>query len=138
MRTINEIIVHCTATPEGRDFSVAQIDACHRQRGFNGIGYHYVVYRDGSVHEGRAVEKVGAHCLNHNKHSIGVCYVGGMTADNKRPKDTRTEAQKAALVALLKELKAKYPKATIHGHCEFANKACPCFDAKEEYKEIGG
>ena len=61
-----------------------------------------------------------------------------MTADNKRPKDTRTEAQKTALVALLKELKAKYPKATIHGHCEFAAKACPCFDAKGEYKEVRG
>ena len=87
MRKINEIIVHCTATPEGKDFSVADIDRWHRARGFDGIGYHYVVCRDGSVHKGRDVAKSGAHCKGHNAGSIGVCYVGGMTADGKTPKD---------------------------------------------------
>ena len=72
MRNINLIIVHCSATPEGRDVSVADIDRWHRERGFDGIGYHYVVYIDGSVHEGRPLNKVGAHCKGHNAHSIGI------------------------------------------------------------------
>ena len=135
MRTIDEIIVHCTATPEGRDFTVAQIDACHRQRGFNGIGYHFVVYRDGTIHIGRDVALPGAHCKGHNSRSSGVCYVGGMTADNRQPIDTRTTAQKSALIKLLKGLKAKHPNATIHGHYEYAPKACPCFNVKE-YSEL--
>jgi N-acetylmuramoyl-L-alanine amidase len=105
-------------------------------RGFSDIGYHYVIYRDGSIHQGRSEDKIGAHCTNHNSISIGVCYIGGMDADNKNAKDTRTDAQKASLIELLKELKAKYPKATIHGHREFANKACPSFDALKEYADI--
>lgn len=137
MRTINEIIVHCTATPEGRDCSVTQIDAWHRKRGFRCIGYHYVVYRDGSVHQGRLETEVGAHCQGHNASSIGVCYVGGCKADTSlTPADTRTPAQKAALAELIRRLKKKYPSATVHGHREFAAKACPCFDARIEYASI--
>lgn len=135
MRSINEIIVHCTATKEGMHFTVADVDRWHKQRGFAGIGYHYLVYLDGSVHEGRPIEKAGAHCLNHNAHSIGVCYVGGLDSKGKA-KDTRTPAQKEALCKLLMQLVIKYPEASIHGHCEYAAKACPCFDAKEEYKMI--
>lgn len=137
MRTITEIIVHCSATPEGKDYTVADIDCWHRQRGFAQIGYHYVVYRDGSVHVGRQESQIGAHCVGHNTISIGVCYIGGLTADGKHPKDTRTEAQKAALLKLLKELKAKYPRAVIHGHRDFATKACPSFDARREYAVLG-
>ena len=133
MRKIDKIIIHCTATPEGRDCTVADIDRWHRERGFSGIGYHYVVYLDGSIHEGRPVAKPGAHCKGQNARSIGVCYVGGMDAAGKRPKDTRTPAQKAALRGLVAKLKAEYPGATVHGHNEFAAKACPCFDAKAEY-----
>ena len=73
MRTINEIIVHCTATPEGKDYTVDDITRWHKERGSKTIGYHYVVYRDGSVHEGRPLAEVGAHCKGHNAHSIGVC-----------------------------------------------------------------
>lgn len=136
-RNITEIIVHCSATPEGKDFTTAQIREWHLARGFSDIGYHYVIYRDGSIHAGRAESKIGAHCVGHNSNSIGVCYIGGEVADGSHvPKDTRTPAQKAALVKLLKELKAKYPKSTIHGHREFANKACPSFDALNEYKAI--
>lgn len=130
MRNINEIIIHCTATPEGKPFTVADIDSWHRQRGWKGIGYHFVIYLDGSVHKGRHIEQVGAHCLGHNTNSIGVCYIGGCTADGKRPKDTRTQAQKSSLVRLVTELRRQYPKATVHGHCEFADKACPSFDVK--------
>lgn len=132
MRKIDEIIIHCAATPEGRNFTVADIDQWHKQRGWRGIGYHFVIYIDGSVHKGRPVEEVGAHCLNHNAHSIGVCYIGGCTADGKRPKDTRTPAQKAALRRLVGELRKQYPQASVHGHGEFANKACPAFDVKKD------
>lgn len=135
MRNINLIIVHCSATPEGRDVSVADIDRWHRERGFDGIGYHYVVYIDGSVHEGRPLNKVGAHCKGHNAHSIGICYVGGVDLNGK-PKDTRTLAQKDALVNLLMRLKRRFPKAVIRGHRDFAAKACPSFDATKEYAGI--
>jgi len=135
-RRINEIIVHCTATSEGRDYTIADITRWHKQRGFATIGYHYVVYRDGSIHVGRDVNLVGAHCTNHNSHSIGVCYVGGCQYNGLTPKDTRTDAQKKALVALLRELRRKYPQAKIHGHRDYANKACPSFDATREYKNI--
>lgn len=136
MRTINKIIVHCAATPEGKDFTVADITRWHKARGFRTIGYHYVIYRDGSVHTGRAESEAGAHVSGHNSHSIGVCYIGGIASDGKTPKDTRTDAQKAALVALLKRLKAKYPAAAILGHRDLAAKACPSFDAKKEYAEL--
>lgn len=135
-RKINEIIVHCTATAEGKDFKVSDIDKWHRAKGWDGIGYHQVVYLDGSVHPGRPMDKVGAHCLGHNQNSIGVVYVGGVASDGKTPKDTRTPEQKAALRKLLTDLKRKYPGATIHGHRDFANKACPSFDATSEYKDI--
>ena len=131
MREIKKIIVHCTATPEGRDHTVADIKKWHLQRGFQDIGYHFVVYRDGSVHKGRDVSRIGAHCSGHNASSIGVCYVGGVDAKGK-PKDTRTPAQRQALRQLIYELKAQYPGVTIHGHREYANKACPCFDVHTE------
>ncbi len=138
MRSISEIIVHCSATPEGKDFTVKDITNWHKERKFRTIGYHYVIYRDGSIHNGRPIEEMGAHCLNHNAHSIGICYIGGMTADMKKEKDTRTPEQKQALITLLKQLKKQFPNATIHGHNEFSNKKCPCFDAFSEYKNIVG
>lgn len=136
MRKINEIIVHCAATPEGKNFKAADIDRWHRERKMKCIGYHYVVDLDGTVEPGRPESEIGAHCLGHNQYSIGVCYVGGLAADGRTPKDTRTAAQKEALLALLKKLRAKYPKASIHGHRDFAAKACPSFDATTEYKNI--
>lgn len=135
MRQINEIIVHCTATKEGQNFKVEDINRWHKQRGWNMIGYHYVVYLDGTIHQGRSEDQIGAHCLKHNTNSIGVVYVGGLDANGK-PKDTRTEAQKQGLRKLLTELKRKYPKATIHSHKDFAPKACPSFDATKEYKDV--
>lgn len=136
MRKINKLIVHCSATPEGRNVTVQEIDGWHKARGWKGIGYHYVIYLDGSVHIGRDESKIGAHCTGQNSNSIGICYIGGVAKDCKTPKDTRTEAQKQSLLELLKKLKEKYPNATIHGHREFAAKACPSFDAKYEYKDL--
>ena len=133
MRTINEIIVHCAATPEGKDFTVAQIRQWHLKRGFKDIGYHWVIYRDGSVHAGRPEALAGAHTSGHNATSIGVCYIGGVAADGHTPKDTRTPAQKQALRQLIATLKSRFPGAEVHGHREFAAKACPCFDARKEY-----
>ena len=139
MRTITLLIVHCSATPEGKDYTVQDIDAWHKARGYNcqgiHIGYHYVVYRDGSIHTGRPEEMIGAHVKDHNRHSIGICYIGGLNCRGQ-PADTRTPAQKEALIRLLKQLKQKYPKALITGHNTFAAKACPCFDACHEYRNI--
>lgn len=136
MRKITEIIVHCSATPEGKDFTVADITRWHRQRGFRTIGYHYVVYRDGSVHSGRPEGEIGAHCTGHNACSIGIFYIGGLAADGKTAKDTRTPEQRKALLMLLRRLRAKYPNAKIHGHRDFAAKACPSFDATKEYADL--
>ncbi len=137
-RRITKIIVHCTATRDGQHFTVSQIRDMHvKGNGWSDIGYHYLIYLDGTVHNGRNVNVSGAHCENHNSHSIGVCYVGGLDKNNvKITKDTRTEAQKKALRTLLKELKTLYPNATIHGHNEFANKDCPCFDVQKEYADL--
>ncbi len=136
MRKITEIIVHCSATPERKDFTVTDITRWHRQRGFRTIGYHYVVYRDGSVHTGRQEGEIGAHCTGHNACSIGICYIGGLAADGKTAKDTRTPEQRKALLMLLRRLRAKYPNAKIHGHRDFAAKACPSFDATKEYADL--
>ena len=136
MRKISEIIVHCSATAELRDFGAKDIDLWHKAQGWDCIGYHYVVRIDGTIEEGRPVERIGAHCKGHNAYSIGVCYVGGLTADGKTPKDTRTAAQKAALLSLIRRLKSNYPGAKVYGHMDFAKKACPCFEAREEYSEI--
>ncbi|MBO5625975.1 MAG: N-acetylmuramoyl-L-alanine amidase [Prevotella sp.] len=135
MRTITEIIVHCTATIAGKDWHVADISKWHKAKGWNAIGYHYVITLDGSVERGRPVESIGAHCLYHNQNSIGVVYVGGLDSQGNAC-DTRTDAQRKSLRNLLVALRHIYPKAKIYGHRDFANKACPCFDATKEYKDI--
>lgn len=131
MRHIDEIIIHCAATVEGKHFTVEDIDRWHKERGWKGIGYHYVIYLDGSVHKGRPDEEIGAHTVGHNKNSIGICYIGGLNS-KKLPADTRTPEQKEALRNLIEELKHKYPIKKISGHYMYANKACPCFDVEKE------
>lgn len=135
-RYIDEIIVHCSATAEGKDFTVADIKKWHLQRGFSDIGYHWVVYRDGTIVSGRPESTSGAHCTGHNSISIGVCYIGGCASDGKTPKDTRTDAQKDSLIKLLRELKKRHPKTKIYPHYKFANKACPSFNAEKEYSSL--
>lgn len=136
-RFINKIIVHCTATPEGRVETVESIRNMHKSQGWADIGYHYVVYLDGSIHNGRNVDIIGAHCYGYNANSIGVVYVGGCDKRMKS-KDTRTDKQKESLVKLLKDLRKLYPTAKIYGHKDLDKKGkdCPCFNAKEEYKNI--
>lgn len=134
MRYIDEIIIHCSSTKEGVEFSAKDIERWHKDKGFKKIGYHYVIKLDGTIENGRPIEEMGAHCLNHNAHSIGICLIGGLDKNGK-PKDTRTLQQQAALFVLLNQLAEKFQDATIHGHNEFANKACPCWDVKSEYQK---
>ena len=133
VRQITKIILHCSATREGQDVSVETILKWHLNRGWSDIGYHYVIYLDGSIHEGRPVNRSGAHTKGYNSKSIGVCYIGGVEKDGKTPKDTRTPEQDTALTNLITALLEMYPTATLHGHNEFANKACPSFDVQKEY-----
>lgn len=134
MRKLNEIIVHCTGTIPSESTTVEAVRRYHvEHNGWKDIGYHYLVYLDGSIHAGRPIDQVGAHCKNHNEGTVGICYVGGLVAKNKTG-DTRTEAQKTALRNLVKALKYYFPTITkVSGHRDYANKACPCFDAKAEY-----
>lgn len=134
MRAINLIVIHCADTYERMDIGAKEIDAWHRERGFLKIGYHYVVRRDGTVEKGRDEKEVGAHAKGYNQNSIGICWVGGRSDDN-RPYDNRTTAQTAALRNLVAEMKKRYPLAQVVGHRDLdKNKACPCFNAKREYK----
>ena len=134
MRRITLIVIHCSAVKPDQQSSAAQIDSWHRQRGFHlGIGYHYVIRRDGTLEMGRPEYMVGAHCKNHNQHSIGVCYEGGLDIRGN-PADTRTEAQKRTMRQLVDELRQRYPKAIVVGHHNLNPlKACPCFDAIKEF-----
>lgn len=132
MRAINYLVVHCSATPAGKPFRAADIDRWHREKGWDGIGYHYVIPLDGSVEPGREVEEAGAHVYGHNADSIGVCLIGGLDAHGKAWA-TFNERQYAALENLLLGLRAKFPKAKILGHRDFPKvaKDCPCFDVRE-------
>lgn len=138
MRQITLIIVHCTANKAGSALRMADIDRYHRSLGWLGCGYHYVIPTDGAIEPGRPEEMVGAHCKNHNRHSIGVAYVGGLAIDGKTPQDTRTEAQRDALRRLLTDLHTRYPKALIVGHSDIDPKkpSCPGFDAVREFKDL--
>lgn len=127
MRKITKIILHCSATPEGKAYTIDDVRRWHKERGWRDVGYHYVIHLDGSVHQGRPEQQTGAHCLGQNRCSIGICYIGGLTSDRRFPKDTRTWPQKTAMRFLVEELKARYPGATVHCHNEFAAKACPSF-----------
>lgn len=135
-KSTTEIILHCAATREGKNFTVQQIHQMHLKNGWSGIGYNYYIDLDGVIWRGRPEDCTGAHTTNHNSKSIGICYCGGVAADGKTAKDTRNEKQKAAMLELLRYLHKKYPQATIHGHNEFAAKACPSFKVSEYLKTI--
>lgn len=136
MRKIDKVIVHCSATPEGRDIDAAEIRRWHVEgRGWRDIGYHYVIKLDGTIEFGRGLDDIGSHTSGHNKGSIGVCYVGGLDSEGN-PSDTRTTEQVESLYLLMAVLVRMFPGVSIYGHRDFANKACPCFDARGEYKEL--
>ncbi|WP_071145167.1 N-acetylmuramoyl-L-alanine amidase [Bacteroides ihuae] len=143
MRKIDLIVIHCSATREDRDFTEHNLDVAHRRRGFNGIGYHFYIRKNGDIKTTRPIERVGAHVKGYNAHSIGICYEGGLDAKGK-PKDTRTEWQKHSLQVLIKTLQIDYPGCRICGHRDLSPdlngngeiepeewiKACPCFEVK--------
>ena len=136
MRKIDLIVIHCSASRADRDFTETDLEVCHRRRGFNGIGYHFYIRKNGDIKTTRPIERIGAHAKGFNRTSIGVCYEGGLDANGK-PKDTRTLEQKGALLALLRELKRQFPKALVVGHRDLnPMKGCPCFDAVKEYSQI--
>ena len=137
MRQINKIIIHCSATREGENYTVDTIRSWHVDgRGWSDIGYHFYIDLYGEIHKGRDISRIGAHTKGLNRNSIGVCYCGGVEADGKTPMDTRTFEQEEALLCVLRTLKAMYPEAEIHSHRDFARKACPSFDATEEYRDL--
>ena len=137
-RAVNEVIVHCAATPEGRDFTTGTIRQWHLDRGFRDVGYHFVIRLDGSIEVGRPLDEIGAHVRGRNTGTIGVCYVGSVTNDEVRsPKDTRTRAQKRALRHLLTCLADENPNISrISTHRDYAAKAYPSFDATTGYRDI--
>lgn len=138
MRLINVLYWHCTATPEGREVSIIEVDAWHKARGWAGFGYHNLVHLDGSVSQGRPASRIGAHVGGHNADSLGYCYVGGLDRD-MRPKDTRTAAQKATMLRLTVEaIKAHALRSVLGHHDTDAGKACPCFPARVEYAHLLG
>ena len=138
MRAISLIVVHCSATREDKSFTEHDLDVCHRRRGFNGVGYHFYIRKNGDIKSTRPLERIGAHARGFNSESIGICYEGGLD-ENGCPADTRTQAQRFALLDLLTILRHQYPEAQILGHYQLSasiHKACPCFDCRKEYMDI--
>lgn len=133
MRELKRIILHCTATRIGEELDVSQIDKWHRDRGFSEIGYHYVIYADGTIATGRDIRKKGAHVKGHNHDSVGVAYVGGLD-NNLVPQDTMTMQQELTFLHLVNSLRVVFGDLSVHGHNEFSNKACPSFEVQDKYK----
>lgn len=132
MRPLNKIILHCSATEEGKPYSCEDIRIWHtRDRRWTDIGYHYVIELNGAIKIGRPLDIVGAHVRNHNVGSIGVCYVGGLR-DNK-PVDTMTMQQEVSWLSLVNSLRTCFGYMPVHGHNEYSNKACPSFDVQVKY-----
>ena len=144
-RKINKIIIHCSASKEGVDIGVKEIDVLHKKRGFKEIGYHYVVRINGVIEIGRDISKVGAHTTGYNTGSIGICYIGGLDKTGKKIKDTRTLEQRNSLYQLVKKLMEMYPIKEVKGHRDYSPdtnsdgviskyewiKGCPCFEVSE-------
>ena len=148
MRTINLIVIHCSATREDKSFTEYDLDVCHRRRGFNGTGYHFYIRKNGDIKNTRPLEKPGAHALGYNEHSIGICYEGGLDV-RYRPADTRTEWQKHSLRVLIRTLLMDYPGCRVCGHRDLSPdrngdgrispeewvKECPCFEVTSKLYE---
>jgi N-acetylmuramoyl-L-alanine amidase len=137
MRDINYIVIHCAATKPSMDVPIERVKKWHLDRGWSDIGYHYYITRDGKINKGRDLSIIGAHVRGYNKNSIGICYEGGIN-EKGDPEDNRTDEQKKSLLKVVKVLKFVFENAIVQGHRDFPNvkKACPSFDAKNEYKNI--
>lgn len=135
MREVKYLVVHCSATRCNRDYTAEQLLRDHKTRGFRTVGYHFYIRRSGVITQHRRLLEVGAHCRPWNRCSIGICYEGGLDAEG-HPADTRTPEQCEQLMLLLMKLKKLFPEARICGHRDMPGsipKACPCFDAENEY-----
>lgn len=128
------IIIHCAATKPSMDIGRKEIDRWHRARGWNGIGYHFVIRRDGELETGRALDAQGAHARGYNHKSIGICLVGGID-ENGKPEDNFTPVQWCVLRSLVAVMQDNYPDAKVIGHNEIAAKSCPSFNVQE--KDVG-
>ena len=136
-RNIDLILVHCSDSYDRMDIGVEEITKWHTERGFNTIGYHFVIRKDGKIETGRNINIAGAHCRGYNRNSVGICYVGGRSDDDK-PIDDRTDAQKKSLAALIINLQAEHPGVKIKGHNELSvSKSCPNFDVQEDLNSLG-
>jgi N-acetylmuramoyl-L-alanine amidase len=135
MRQVKKIILHCTATVEGQEFDITDVDRWHKKRGWKSVGYHYLIKQDGTLQVGRSLDEVGSHAKGENSDSIGIVYVGGLDA-NKEPKDTMTAYQELTLMELIFSLRTVFHWMPVHGHNEYSSKACPSFDVQEKYKFI--
>lgn len=132
----DHIIIHCSATKPSMDIGVREIRMWHKQQGWLDVGYHYIIKRDGTVQEGRPCDVVGSHVKNHNSNSVGVCLVGGVD-EKMKPDANYTVDQWAALETVVKDLKEKFPTASVKGHNEFdAGKACPSFNVQSWLKSL--
>lgn len=135
MRKISTIIIHCAATKPSMDIGLKEIEKWHLERGFNSVGYHYIIRRNGQIENGRPKDRAGAHTQGHNANSIGICLVGGIS-EKGAPEANFTRNQWKSLERLIRILKADFPWVTVHGHNEFTKaKACPSFDVQEWVKD---
>lgn len=133
MLPITHLTIHCAATPEGRAVPAETVASWDVAR-FGQESYHHIVTLDGEDHARLPDDRMGAHVANHNSGNIGVCYVGGMDAQNHAPKDTRTEAQRISLQNIVSAYRKKYPGLTVLGHRDWpeVHKACPSFNVRTE------
>ena len=148
-REIKLLVIHCSATRCNVSFTVEQLRQCHLQRGFKEIRYHFYITRNGELHHCRPVSEPGAHCRGFNRHSIGICYEGGLDT-NGRASDTRTDFQKHSLRVLVMLLLKDYPGGRVVGHRDLSPdlngngeiepeewiKACPCFNAEKDWDKV--
>ena len=134
MRALEQIILHCSATEEGKECSVDTIRDWHMSRGWDDIGYHYIIYADGTINRGRDIDVIGAHTKGQNKSSVGICYIGGLIGG--KPADTMTAHQELAFMELVFSLRSVFGWLPVNGHNEYSKKACPSFDVQEKYQFI--
>lgn len=150
MRPVNLLVIHCSATRDNREYTPEQLERDHKARGFHQAGYNYYIRRDGEIVPMRPLGTIPAHVKGYNRHSVGICYEGGLDC-NGYSADTRTPAQKKSLEILLLQLLTLFPGSRICGHRDLSNdldgdgvitpaewmKECPCFDAEKEYDTLG-
>jgi len=130
-RHIDLLVVHCTYTYKRMDIGAEEITRWHKDRGWSTCGYHFIVRKDGTIEKGRDLDRIGAHARGYNVGSIGVCYVGGRTDDNK-PVDDRTPEQKKSLAALIINLQTEHPDIIVKGHNQLSSKSCPNYNVQED------